>query len=81
MESSRKKIAKFLMRTFACRSTFLYATTVLYIPGLGYSGQSWGTPVVSKIGKPAGSYCIVYTRNNNPPIKGQSHESSSYVKV
>ncbi len=30
MLGNRKKIAKFLMRTFTCRSTFLYALAVLY---------------------------------------------------
>jgi hypothetical protein len=29
---NRKKIAKFLMRTFTCRSTFLYGTDELLVP-------------------------------------------------
>jgi hypothetical protein len=28
---NRKKIAKFLMRTFACRSTFLYGCCTVYV--------------------------------------------------
>jgi hypothetical protein len=31
LQGNRKKIAKFLMRTFTCRSTFLYGVKVQYI--------------------------------------------------
>jgi hypothetical protein len=38
LQGNRKKIAKFLMRTFTCRSTFLYdPINVLYHPCIPYA--------------------------------------------
>jgi hypothetical protein len=77
---SRKKLDKCLMRTFTCRS-LPSSMLLLYCISLGYALAARVGELLSSARLENQQDPSVYTRNNNPFIKGQSHESNNCLKV